>query len=230
MTNNLQIKDVFFDLDHTLWDFDKNSMLAYKRVFNKFEIDVDFDDFIKIYEPINLAYWKKFREERITKEELRRGRLIDSFKIFNKKYTTLTIDKLADAYIEELPLDNYLFDGALHILDYLAEKYQLHIITNGFEEAQEKKMKASNLRKYFNTVTNSEMVGVKKPNPKIFNFAMDLANAKPEHSVMIGDSLEADIKGAIDVGMQALYFDYKNSDYNDSYQRITHLSALKDLF
>ena len=91
-------------------------------------------------------------------------------------------------------------------------------------------MKASNLRKYFNTVTNSEMVGVKKPNPKIFNFAMDLANAKPEHSVMIGDSLEADIKGAIDVGMQALYFDYKNLDYNDSYQRITHLSALKDLF
>ena len=89
MTNNLQIKDVFFDLDHTLWDFDKNSMLAYKRVFNKFEIDVDFDDFIKIYEPINLAYWKKFREERITKEELRRGRLIDSFKIFNKNMLLL---------------------------------------------------------------------------------------------------------------------------------------------
>ncbi|MDG1328842.1 MAG: noncanonical pyrimidine nucleotidase, YjjG family, partial [Flavobacteriaceae bacterium] len=108
MTNNLQIKDVFFDLDHTLWDFDKNSMLAYKRVFNKFEIDVDFDDFIKIYEPINLAYWKKFREERITKEELRRGRLIDSFKIFNKEYATITIDKLADSYIEELPIDNYL--------------------------------------------------------------------------------------------------------------------------
>ena len=95
MANSLLVKDVFFDLDHTLWDFDKNSKLAYKRVFKQFKIDVEFERFIKIYEPINLEYWKKYREERVTKEVLRRGRLIDSFKMFNKKYTTLIIDKLA---------------------------------------------------------------------------------------------------------------------------------------
>ena len=188
------------------------------------------EKFLNVYEPINFKYWKLYREEKVTKQELRYGRLKDTFNEIDISLSDQLIDNLSEDYIAYLSSFNYVFDSTYYVLDYLNAKYELHIITNGFEEAQEKKMKASNLRKYFNTVTNSEMVGVKKPNPKIFNFAMDLANAKPEHSVMIGDSLEADIKGAIDVGMQALYFDYKNSDYNDSYQRITHLSALKDLF
>lgn len=224
------IQHIFFDLDHTLWDFDKNSGLTFGKIFEIHEVDVSLEKFLNVYEPINFKYWKLYREEKVTKQELRYGRLKDTFNEIDISLSDQLIDNLSEDYIAYLSSFNYVFDSTYDVLDYLNAKYELHIITNGFEEAQEKKMKASNLRKYFNTVTNSEMVGVKKPNPKIFNFAMDLANAKPEHSVMIGDSLEADIKGAIDVGMQALYFDYKNSEYNDSYQRITHLSALKDLF
>lgn len=224
------IQHIFFDLDHTLWDFDKNSGLTFEKIFEIHEVDVSLEKFLNVYEPINFKYWKLYREEKVTKQELRYGRLKDTFNEIDISLSDQLIDNLSEDYIAYLSSFNYVFDSTYDVLDYLNAKYELHIITNGFEEAQEKKMKASNLRKYFNTVTNSEMVGVKKPNPKIFNFAMNLANAKPEHSVMIGDSLEADIKGAIDVGMQALYFDYKNSDYNDSYQRITHLSALKDLF
>lgn len=224
------IQHIFFDLDHTLWDFDKNSGLTFGKIFEIHEVDVSLEKFLNVYEPINFKYWKLYREEKVTKQELRYGRLKDTFNEIDISLSDQLIDNLSEDYIAYLSSFNYVFDSTYDVLDYLNAKYELHIITNGFEEAQEKKMKASNLRKYFSTVTNSEMVGVKKPNPKIFNFAMDLANAKPEHSVMIGDSLEADIKGAIDVGMQALYFDYKNSDYNDSYQRITHLSALKDLF
>ena len=224
------IQHIFFDLDHTLWDFDKNSGLTFEKIFEIHEVDVSLEKFLNVYEPINFKYWKLYREEKVTKQELRYGRLKDTFNEIDISLSDQLIDNLSEDYIVYLSSFNYVFDSTYDVLDYLNAKYELHIITNGFEEAQEKKMKASNLRKYFNTVTNSEMVGVKKPNPKIFNFAMDLANAKPEHSVMIGDSLEADIKGAINVGMQALYFDYKNSDYNDSYQRITHLSALKDLF
>ena len=224
------IQHIFFDLDHTLWDFDKNSGLTFGKIFEIHEVDVSLEKFLNVYEPINFKYWKLYREEKVTKQELRYGRLKDTFNEIDISLSDQLIDNLSEDYIAYLSSFNYVFDSTYDVLDYLNAKYELHIITNGFEEAQEKKMKASNLRKYFNTVTNSEMVGVKKPNPKIFNFAMDLANAKPEHSVMIGDSLEADIKGAINVGMQALYFDYKNSDYNDSYQRITHLSALKDLF
>jgi putative hydrolase of the HAD superfamily len=213
-----------------LWDFDKNSGLTFEKIFEIHEVDVSLEKFLNVYEPINFKYWKLYREEKVTKQELRYGRLKDTFNEIDISLSDQLIDNLSEDYIVYLSSFNYVFDSTYDVLDYLNAKYELHIITNGFEEAQEKKMKASNLRKYFSTVTNSEMVGVKKPNPKIFNFAMDLSNSKPEHSVMIGDSLEADIKGAIDVGMQALYFDYKNLDYNDSYQRITHLSALKDLF
>jgi putative hydrolase of the HAD superfamily len=227
MVNSLVVKDVFFDLDHTLWDFDKNSMLAYKRVFKQFEIDIEFESFIKIYEPINLEYWKKYREERVTKEELRRGRLIDSFKMFNKEYAILTIDKLADAYIEELPLDNHLFDGALHILDYLTEKYQLHIITNGFEEVQYKKLKNSGIIHYFSTITTSEEVGLKKPNPIVFLKALEKASTSPNHSVMIGDSFEADILGAKNIGMETIFYNYRNEKTPNGYKIINALSEIK---
>tara|TARA_R110000787_G_scaffold279936_1_gene390348 strand:- start:15824 stop:16516 length:693 start_codon:yes stop_codon:yes gene_type:complete len=227
MANRLLVKDVFFDLDHTLWDFDKNSMLAFKRVFKQFEIDIEFESFIKIYEPINLEYWKNYREEKVTKEVLRRGRLIDSFKMFNIEYSNLTIDKLADAYIEELPLDNHLFDGTLQILDYLTEKYQLHIITNGFEEVQYKKLKNSGIFHYFATITTSEEIGLKKPNPLVFLKAIEKASTSPNNSVMIGDSFEADILGAKNIGMETIFYNYRNEKIPDEYKIINELSEIK---
>lgn len=227
MANRLEVKDVFFDLDHTLWDFDKNSMLAFKRVFDRFQVEVEFDSFMKVYEPINLEYWKKYREERVTKEALRRGRLTDSFDKFNINYPIQTIDDLADAYIEELPLDNHLFDGAINILDYLTGKYQLHIITNGFEEVQYKKLKNSNIYHYFSTITTSEEVGLKKPNPLVFLKALEKANTNPEQSVMIGDSFEADILGAKNIGMGSIFYNYRNENVSSDFIIINNLSEIK---
>lgn len=227
MANRLLVKDVFFDLDHTLWDFDKNSMLAFKRVFKKFNIDIEFENFIAIYEPINLEYWKKYREEQVTKETLRRGRLIDSFEKFNIEYSVQTIDDMADSYIEELPFDNHLFDGTLAILDYLAVRYQLHIITNGFEEVQYKKLKNSGIFHYFSTITTSEEVGLKKPNPLVFNKALEKANAIPNQSVMIGDSFEADILGAKNIGMETIFYNYRNENVPSEYNIINALSEIK---
>ncbi|RZP01645.1 MAG: noncanonical pyrimidine nucleotidase, YjjG family [Flavobacteriales bacterium] len=222
------VKDVFFDLDHTLWDFDKNSMLAFKRVFKKFKINIEFDAFLKIYEPINIEYWKKYREDKVSKENLRRGRLIDSFNFFDLIYTTEKIDKIADAYIEELPFDNHLFEGALEILDYLTLKYKLHIITNGFEEVQHKKLKNSGIVHYFSTVTTSEEVGVKKPNSKVFLTALKKANSLPEESVMIGDSLEADILGANNIGMQTIFYNYRNESISKKMKSIDSLIEIKN--
>jgi len=210
MNKKIIVKDIFFDLDHTLWDFDKNSMLAFKRVFKKFKITIEFDAFLKIYEPINIEYWKKYREDKVSKENLRRGRLIDSFNFFDLIYSTEKIDEIADAYIQELPFDNHLFEGVVEILDYLILKYKLHIITNGFEEVQHKKLKNSGIDHYFSTVTTSEEVGLKKPNPKVFLTALNKANSFPTQSVMIGDSLEADILGANNIGMQTIFYNYRN--------------------
>ena len=131
-----KITDVFFDLDHTLWDFDRNSGLAFQRVFQKHEIPLVLEDFLKVYEPINFNYWKAYREERVTKQALRRGRLVDTFVEFKLSYPTTIIDAIAVSYIDELPVNNHLLEGALEILDYLKSRYTMHIITNGFTEVQ----------------------------------------------------------------------------------------------
>ena len=228
MNKKLIVKDIFFDLDHTLWDFDKNSMLAFKRVFKKFKITIELDAFLKIYEPINVEYWKKYREDKVSKENLRRGRLIDSFIFFDLIYTTEKIDEIADAYIQELPFDNHLFEGAVEILDYLILKYKLHIITNGFEEVQHKKLKNSGIDCYFSTVTTSEEVGLKKPNPKVFLTALNKANSLPAQSVMIGDSLEADILGANNIGMQTIFYNYRNENISKKIKSIDSLLEIKN--
>ena len=204
------ITDVFFDLDHTLWDFDKNSSLAFKRVFANHRLDIGLEEFLRFYEPINLEYWKAYREERVSKQELRRGRLVDTFRKLKREYDIEVIDTLAEAYITELPGDNYLLKGAHEILDYLFPKYNLHIITNGFTQVQHVKMKNSGIGKYFKTITTSEAVGVKKPNPLVFKTALYSADAIPENSIMIGDSFEADILGAKAVKMHTIFYNYRN--------------------
>lgn len=225
---NKEITDVFFDLDHTLWDFDKNSGLAFDRVFKKHKIKLPVTDFLKEYEPINLLYWKKFREERVTKQELRRGRLTEAFAVFKIEYSIEIIDLLAVTYIDELPVDNYLFENTLETLDYLYGKYKLHIITNGFEEVQHLKLNNSGIKNYFKTVTTSEEVGLKKPHPSVFQTAMTKAAALPQKSIMIGDSFEADIVGAQNSGMHTLFFNNRNEVVNKIYPSIKELSEIKD--
>ncbi|WP_296384707.1 YjjG family noncanonical pyrimidine nucleotidase [Winogradskyella sp.] len=222
------IKHVFFDLDHTLWDFDKNSGFTFYKIFKLNNIDTRLKDFLEVYEPINLKYWKMYREERVTKSALRYGRLKEAFDAINIDVEDDMINHLSEAYIEHLTTFNHLFDGTFEILDYLQDKYELHIITNGFEEAQERKMTTSKIRSYFKTITNSEMVGVKKPNPRIFNFALDIANANAEESIMIGDSLEADVEGADNIGMDTIHFDYKDVHNSHNFKRITNLKAIEN--
>lgn len=208
------IQHVFFDLDHTLWDFEKNSDLTFQKVFTTNNITTDLTSFLEVYKPINFEYWKLYREEQVSKSELRYGRLKKSFDAINYAVSDELIDVIADQYLEFLSEFNYLFDGTFEILDYLKDKYKLHIITNGFEEVQNKKMISSNIYHYFDKVITSESVGVKKPNSKVFTYALDLAKADKENSIMIGDSLEADIMGALKVGMKAIYCNFENEIIN----------------
>jgi putative hydrolase of the HAD superfamily len=224
MTNG--IKHIFFDLDHTLWDFDKNSKLTFEQIFKIHGLSIEIDTFIEVYEPINLNYWKLYREERVTKADLRYGRLKETFDAINIVVEDDVIHKLSVSYIDYLTTYNHLFEGTRDILNYLSDKYHLHIITNGFEEAQERKLKNAEIRHYFKTITNSEMVGVKKPNPRIFNFALEQASAVASESIMIGDSLEADIQGAHNVGIDGILF----CSYDDyATAKVKKIKQLKDL-
>ena len=221
------ITDIFFDLDHTLWDFDKNSALTFDKIFKINNIEVNLTDFLKRYNEINFQYWKLYRDEKIDKELLRFGRLNDTFLALNCSIEKSVIEKLSVDYITYLTDNNYLFENTIEILDYLKPKYNLHILSNGFEEVQHKKLVKSNIHHYFKTIVNGESFGVKKPNPKIFYHALEKADANIENSIMIGDGYEADILGALNIGMDVIFFDEFNKPIEEGIKKINNLIELK---
>ena len=221
------ITDVFFDLDHTLWDFDKNSEITFDAIFKNNHPSVDTTLFIEKYVPINQECWKLYQYDRITHQELRYNRLKYSFDAIKYSISDSEIDIIAEDYIRFLPENNHLFDGTIEVLEYLNQKYNLHIITNGFAAVQFKKIHNSNIASYFQTITNSEMAGVKKPNPIIFDYAVDLAKASKEGSIMIGDSLDADVQGALDAGLDAIFFNESKIQVENHIKQVNHLLELK---
>lgn len=224
---NTNITDVFFDLDHTLWDFEKNSALAFETVFEMQNIEINMTNFLKFYVPINREYWERFRKDEITQKMLRYGRLKDTFDLLQFEINDDLITILSEEYLHYLPKYNHLFEGTIEILEYLKTKYSLHIITNGFAEIQENKLNNSYITPYFKSITNSEMAGVKKPNPFIFEYALDLAKTKKENSIMIGDCIEADVQGALNAGIDAIFFNENNVKVAADIKQVNHLLELK---
>jgi HAD superfamily hydrolase (TIGR01549 family) len=164
---------------------------------------------------------------KVSQKQLRYGRLKDTFDLIQYAVSDDLVELLSVEYIHYLPKFNHLFDGTIEILDYLKAKYNLHIITNGFAEIQGNKLDNSYISHYFKTMTNSEMAGVKKPNQKIFEYALNLAEAKKENSVMVGDCIEADVQGALDAGLDAIFFNESNVPVTDNIKQINHLLELK---
>lgn len=224
------IEHIFFDLDHTLWDFDLNSKLAYAQIFKEHNIMLDLDRFIAVYEPLNLEFWRRFRESEINKEQLRYQRLKAAFDACHYHVDDTDINVIADMYIAYLPNYNHVFDGCFDLLDALKSKYKLHLITNGFEEVQHLKIKNAGLSHYFDLVLTGEAAGVKKPDPEIFNLALEKTGASIANSVMIGDSYDADVLGALNIGMPAIWF-YRTQQPIPPLQPIAReLSDIHDFF
>lgn len=225
-----EIKHIFFDLDHTLWDFEKNAALAFEKIFLELNFEIDSQEFIATYNPINVAYWKLYERNEIDQESLRVNRLKDAFEAINFEVTLEQINTISNLFIEYLTSNNHLIDGAVEILDYLKDNYKLHIITNGFSLVQDVKLQKSDLDKYFVTITNSELAGHKKPHENIFQYALSLANASKNQSIMVGDSIEADVLGAMNFGMKAVYFNPTNEMVShDKIIQIQKLTQLKNI-
>ena len=222
-------KHLFFDLDHTLWDFDKNSGFAFDTIFKNQGFDISLQDFLNIYIPRNQHYWKLYQVNQISHQDLRYYRLKDVFDALQFEVSDEIIHQLSDDYIKYLPEYNHLFDGAIELLDYLKPNYQLHIITNGFSEVQDKKLNNSKIGHYFETITNSELAGQKKPNSIIFEYALGIAKASKEESIMIGDSFEADVLGALDFGIDAIFFNEHKTEINHDVYQVNHLLELKNI-
>lgn len=223
------IKHIFFDLDHTLWDFDKNAALAFEIILKEYAISIPVEKFTEVYNPINQKLWKLYQVNKITHLELRYARLKETFDVLEYTISDELIHAISDKFIENLILNNFLIEGTIETLEYLKSKYQLHIITNGFAEVQDLKMKNSGLIAYFQTITNSESAGHKKPHQNIFEYALNSANAIKEDSIMIGDSYEADVIGALDFGMKAIYFNENNFIVENDIIQIQKLTELKNI-
>lgn len=222
------LTDLFFDLDHTIYDFDKNSALTFDAIFNEMQLK-GVNDFMTHFKPINDYYWDKFAKEEISHDTLRYGRLKDTFDAIDVAVNDDQIYYIADAFIGNLTNYNHVFDGAHETLNALKKNYRLHIITNGPSLVQEKKLKNSKLEQYFETVTNSEKAGVKKPNPIIFQHALQLANVKAEQSLMIGDNIQADVQGALNVGMQVIWFNEFQLQSDVQVAEVQQLKQLLDI-
>lgn len=227
------IKHIFFDLDRTLWDFEKSAEQAFEKIFEKHKLG-DFGvpsgtAFHDTYTIHNERLWDQYRKGEIKKEVLRGLRFNLTLKDFGIVNNDLG-EAIGDDYVKISPLLVNLFPYAIEILEYLKENYTLHIITNGFAEVQAVKLRESKMKKYFDQIITSEEAGVKKPDPNIFTFAFDKSGAKPEESIMIGDDYEVDIVGAQNMNMEQIFFDpYNLQPHASCSYRITNLEEIKGI-
>jgi putative hydrolase of the HAD superfamily len=226
-------KHIFFDLDHTLWDFDTNSKLALNEMYELNQLKekgiYDFNQFYQTYKPINDQFWYLYHNNKVNKEELRLGRFRETLTRFSIDDEDL-IKILAEQYLKISPSKTTLMPNAIEVLNHLQSRYEIHIITNGFAEVQRVKIENSGLKDYFKNVLISEEIGFQKPQPEIFHHAFKLAETSPEKSIMIGDSLSTDIEGAQNAGMDSIYFNPHNKwhKYNPTFE-IRELIELKEM-
>jgi putative hydrolase of the HAD superfamily len=205
----MKYQHIFFDLDHTIWDFDKNAeetLHELYHVYNLHDLGLNSADiFIETYTANNHQLWADYHLGKISKDALRETRFKKTFLDLGLS-PDLIPNQFEDDYVDICPTKTNLFPHAHETLTYLQGKYDLHLISNGFKESTECKVKNTNLTPYFKNVFISEVIGVNKPDKAIFQYAIDTANAKTENSLMIGDSIEADVRGALNFGMDAIYF------------------------
>jgi putative hydrolase of the HAD superfamily len=223
-------KHIFFDLDHTIWDFDRNAEETLMELFEHYNLQAlglnSPQNFIQTYTENNQFLWAEYHLGKITKENLRSERFRKTFIQLGVK-PELVPHQFEDDYVRISPTKTNLFEGSEKVLAYLQQRYALHIISNGFKETTLTKMSLSGLNPYFKNVIISEDVGVNKPDKAVFEYALNKAGATKEESIMVGDSIEADVRGAQDFGIRAIFFNPLNREKpEDVLWQITHLEEL----
>lgn len=231
----MKYRHLFFDLDHTLWDFDANSRHTLHEMYQSLDLAQkgvhDFDLFHKNYLAHNEKLWERYRNGYINVDELRVKRMwrtLLDFKIGDEALA----QQMSVEFLDKLPTRTLVFPDTFEVLDYLVDKgYILHLITNGFEETQHSKLKHSGLAKYFKEVITSEGSNSLKPKKEIFDYAMSLAGCTAEQCIMIGDSIEVDIQGAMNAGMDQVFMNHLCVDCNIQPTYIVRsMKELKEIF
>lgn len=227
------IRHIFFDLDNTLWDHRKNAVLTLEELFQRKEIsdkyNILFNEFHAKYDEINEDLWVKIRDGIIDKDFLRKHRFYDTFLHFGIDNEELA-QYFEKHFLDEIINFNELIPQTIEILEYLKEKgYQLHVVSNGFHEVTNRKVEKSGLKKYFETVTSAEDAHAMKPDERIFEYSLNLANAEKSESIFIGDDWVADVKGAQNFGLDIIFFDALKEDKSEEgLKTVQNLEEIKN--
>ena len=227
-------KHLFFDLDHTLWDFDKNSEATLRKLYDEYDLKSrgidDFDALFRTYTVHNDRLWERYRNGYIKREELRWKRMWHMLLDYKVADTALA-HEISTAYLEILPTQTLLVPHAKEVLDHCKGRYEMHLITNGFETTQRLKLQYSGISRYFTHLITSEKSNSMKPHADIFEFALKAANATTEESIMIGDAIDIDILGAINAGWDTVYYNpHKVPHKRKPTYEVTHLEELLKIF
>jgi YjjG family noncanonical pyrimidine nucleotidase len=235
----MNIEDLFFDLDHTIWDFEANANETLKELHEFYRIEercgATTEDFLSTYHEVNDKYWDLYRKHKIEKTQLRTIRFSETFELLGLPKTEIPED-IWSVYLDICPTKTQLIPGARETLDYLGGRYKLHIITNGFAETQRRKLEHSSLSHYFTSLTISEEVGFQKPHPTIFNTALQNANSSNKQGHYIGDNPIADVQGGLNSGWNVVWFNPDDKELepktiaNSRLRIISNLAELKDIY
>jgi putative hydrolase of the HAD superfamily len=226
----MKYKHLFFDLDHTLWDFETASRQTWEKLYEQYGLAekgiTDFDAFFQVYNSHNDRMWERFRAGHMKREELRWKRIWHTLLDFRVYETDLAL-QMSGAYLNLLPTQAVLMPAAKEVLDYCKDRYKLHLITNGFEETQRLKLQHAGIESYFSEIITSEKSNSMKPHPEIFEYALTATGAACPDCLMIGDALDIDVLGAMRVGMDCVYYNPKRTPHKEkpTYE-VAHLEEL----
>lgn len=227
-------RHIFFDLDHTLWDFRSNSRETLRELFTELDLEragvPDANALITVYEEINADLWRRYEAGRIPKEVLRVLRFRNTLASFGVQGSR-SAERLAEEFLHRCPRKGRLNPGVRSLLDALSPDHALHVITNGFQEVQGVKLHTSGIADLFQVVLTSDQAAAAKPDPRIFHKAMDLAGAAAEDSLMVGDDPRNDVEGARGVGMDQAHYVITPAESPDSGStyRFGHFDELREL-
>lgn len=224
---------IFFDLDHTLWDFDSNSKNTFAQLYDEYNLAEqgveDFDEFFVKYNYHNDKLWERFRNGSIKRDDLRWKRIWLTLLDYKIGDTALA-HELSSAYLEILPTQTQLMPYAKEVLEHCAPLYKIHMITNGFDGTQKLKLQFSGIASYFSEIVTSEKSHSMKPHPEIYAYAQSTTGANADNAIMIGDALEVDIKGARNAGWDQVYFNpHKVAHEGNPTYEVSCLSQLLDI-
>lgn len=208
-------KHILFDLDHTLWDFEKNATEALYELYASYSLaDHNFsaEKFCEIFHQVNYHLWHLHQTGDYDQARLRADRFKMIFAQLGMADHDMPLD-IADAYLQLCPSKPYVFPHTYDMLEYLQSRYHLHIVTNGFSDVQWVKLNSARLTPYFTQVVTSDDAGYRKPHPGIFNHILERIAASPAECVMIGDNLDTDIAGARAVGIDCIFFNPKETPH-----------------